>query len=376
MKIIADHYIPFLKGVLEPKAEVVYANGSDIIASQISDANALLIRTRTFCTPSLLENSKVRFIGTATIGTDHIDKDFCHLNNIEVVSAPGCNSASVAHYVASALFWYAKNQNVDLSRLCIGVIGAGNIGSKVIDFCRALGMNVLVNDPPRARLESEFIMHSIDEICEKADVITFHVPLIKNGNLKTRHLADTAFFSKLKSAQLVINTSRGEVIESSALKSHLNSNPHFNAIIDVWENEPFPDEDLINCCYIATPHIAGYSQDGKANGTAAVVRALSEHFELGLDSWYPENIPFNLNSEITMDAKNSDLINILELFYLYTYPIFEDSERFKSRISDFELLRGNYPIRRDPSYYTLNLLNTGQKLLEVIKKINIRLKNQ
>ncbi|MDP3582352.1 MAG: 4-phosphoerythronate dehydrogenase, partial [Ignavibacteria bacterium] len=299
IKIVADDKIPFLKGVLEPFADVIYLPPKEISRETVKDADALLVRTRTKCNADLLENLSVKFIATATIGFDHIDGAYCDANKIRWMSAPGCNSSSVQQYIASALVTIAANKKFKLSDKTIGIVGVGNVGSKVEKLASALGMKVLLNDPPRARKEGGEKFVSLDELVEKSDIITFHVPLNKAGVDKTFHLADEKFFEKFNKSKIMINSSRGEVVETNALKLAVKDGSVSDLVLDVWENEPNIDSELLELTDIATPHIAGYSADGKANGTAICVNALSEYFNLGLEkNWYPKEIPNPVNSSI------------------------------------------------------------------------------
>ncbi|MCW8848857.1 MAG: 4-phosphoerythronate dehydrogenase, partial [Melioribacteraceae bacterium] len=242
IKIVADDKIPFLKGVLEPFVQVEYFPGSKISSEKIIDADALIIRTRTKCNKDLLEGTNVKLITTATIGTDHIDVEYCEQNNIKWINAPGCNSTSVMQYITSALLSLAEKQNFILSDKTIGIVGVGNVGSKIKKIAETLGMNVLVNDPPRERLEGGNEFSNLEILKSESDIITFHVPLIREGIDKTYHLADETFFNQLTKKLIIINSSRGEVIKTSALKDSVSKGKISNIVLDVWENEP--DIDL------------------------------------------------------------------------------------------------------------------------------------
>jgi len=373
MKIVADDKIPFLKGALEPFAEIVYLPGSKINPSDVSDADALIIRTRTKCTKELLQNSRVAFIGTSTIGFDHIDIDYCNSNGINWTNAPGCNADSVEQYVSASLLYWARMQKINLKTLTIGIVGVGNVGSRVAKTCKLLGMQVLLNDPPRARNEGSEEFTDLNEICEKADIISFHVPLTPKGVYKTMHLVDDSFLSKTKKDVLIINTCRGEVTSTKALLKAINNKSIQAPIIDCWENEPQINLELLEKCFLATPHIAGYSQDGKANGTQQIIMALSRHFNLSIRDWEPENIPNPDNPEIIINSKNKSDQAILTEAVLHTYPIWEDDKRLRDNPSIFEKLRGDYPIRREYKAYKVksekqSIINKlGFKQLTTIK---------
>ena len=229
----------------------------------VKDADALIIRTRTRCNRELLEGSKVKFIATATIGFDHIDAEYCREADITWTNAPGCNSASVAQYLQSSLILLQTLKGINLPEVTIGIIGVGNVGSKVAKVAQELGMRVLLNDLPREDKEGKQGFSSLQTLAEECDILTFHVPLYKEGRYKTCHLADDAFFQSLKRKPVIINTSRGEIIETGALLNALDTGLVSDAIIDVWENEPAINLTLLDKVFLGTPHIAGYSADGK-----------------------------------------------------------------------------------------------------------------
>lgn len=378
IKIIVDNKIPFLRGVLEPFADILYLSPKEINNETVKDADALIIRTRTKCNAGLLENSKVKFIATATIGFDHIDSSYCGLNNIKWVSSPGCNSSSVHQYIASALVTLAERKKINLADKTIGIVGVGNVGSKIEKFARAIGMNVMLCDPPRQRNEGNSNFISLNELVEKSDIITFHVPLNRNGEDKTYHLADEKFIQKFNSSKIIINSSRGEVVETSALKNALKNGLVSSAVLDVWESEPNIDEELLSLVDLATPHIAGYSADGKANGTAMSVNALVKYFNLELaNDWYPNEIPAAGNSIIIdYDCDKLSEQEIISKVILHTYKIAEDDNRLRESVQTFEKQRGEYPVRREFHNYSLDLKNcseaTKEKLYQIgFKKINI-----
>ena len=369
MKIVVDDKIPFLKGVLESYAEVIYLPGKKISREYVHDAEALLIRTRTNCSETLLEGSSVRFIGTATIGFDHIDTEYCRQRNIAWTNAPGCNSSSVNQYIAAALLKLQKDHGFVLKDKTIGIIGVGNVGSKVEKFARAIGMNVLLNDPPRARKEGASGFVTVNNILNESDIITLHVPLNVSGEDATYHLINEDLMGKLNRKIWIFNSSRGEVCDSSVLKRALKEGLFCGAVIDVWENEPDIDLELLTQTYIATPHIAGYSTDGKANGTAMVVNSLSRFFKLPLTDWYPDDIPTPENPLIEINCKGKDHAEILREAVIHSYDIAFDDANLRSSPSDFEKLRGDYRLRREFHAYIVKLSggdDSARKLLEDI----------
>ncbi len=369
MKIVADHKIPFLKGALEGVAELVYLPGHAIGPNDVSQADALIVRTRTRCDKALLEGSKVSFIASATIGFDHIDTTYCETHHIKWTNAPGCNANSVKQYMASALAFIIQQTGKRLDELTIGIIGAGHVGSRVHALASSLGMGTLVNDPPRARNEGPNGFVSLDNLLEEADIITMHTPLNKEGLDKTLHLADKTFFERIKKGAWFINTSRGEVADTEALLYALSTNHLGGAVIDVWEHEPHISEALLEQAAITTPHIAGYSADGKANGTTMSVRAVSKHFNLGRDDWSPSSIPDAAHMSLRLDSQGMSCEQLFIRLASHTYDIQADSDKLKYSPQTFEKQREDYPVRREPEAYRLKLLHADPSHEEIAKAL-------
>jgi erythronate-4-phosphate dehydrogenase len=374
MKIIADDKIPFLKGVLEPYAEVVYVPGKLINRDLLMDSDAMLIRTRTKCTENLLEGTKVRFIGTATIGFDHIDTKYCNRKNITWTNAPGCNSYSVQQYIAAALFRISSECHFDLKGKTLGIIGVGNVGSKVENLARLLGMKVLLNDPPRARLEGRKNFRNLNTLLAESDIVTVHVPLNMAGEDYTYHLFNENSFKKIKKGAWFLNTSRGEVNDTIALKNALQEGRLSGAVIDVWENEPDIDAELLHQVLVGTPHIAGYSTDGKANGTSMVVNALNKYFNISSGNWYPENIPLPASPVIYIDCDEKSEEDIIREAVIYTYNIEDENSRFRLSLRDFEKLRGEYPLRREFTSYTVELKGGTGHVRQILSGLGFRIR--
>lgn len=346
MKVIVDNKIPYIKEAIEKIAdEVVYTPGKDFTPTLVKDADALIIRTRTHCTEALLEGSKVKFIATATIGFDHIDTEYCHRAGIRWTNAPGCNSASVAQYIQSSLLLLQKERGVRLKELTIGIVGVGNVGAKVAAVAHDFGMRVLLNDLPRAEKEGSNDFTSLETMAQECDILTFHVPLYKEGKYKTYHLANETFFRSLKRKPIIINTSRGEVIKTKAMSQALKDGLIADAVIDVWEHEPEIDLDLLNRVFIGTPHIAGYSADGKANATRMSLDALCQHF--GIEADYKITAPMPENSQLEAGSYEAALLEI--------YNPERDSKALKSQPECFEQLRGDYPLRREKEAYEITI---------------------
>lgn len=374
MKVIADDKIPFLKGVLESEGiEVTYLAGAKTTADDVAAADALITRTRTKCNETLLENSAVKFIATATIGFDHIDTDYVEKKGIHWTNAPGCNSSSVAQYLTSLLLNLAVKHNFSLAGKVLGVVGAGYVGKKVAAVGKALGMEVLLNDPPRARAEGSENFVDLSVIAAKADIITIHVPLEFEGIDKTFHLADRDFLAQLNNQQFLINASRGEVVDNIALREALKAKSIAGAVLDVWENEPEIDLELLKLLDYATPHIAGYSTDGKANGTSMSVNALAKFFNLSerLQKWYPETVPVPEKTVIECPA-NGSLEEKLLYVVSQSYNIADDTNRLRNTPQEFEKLRGNYPLRREFGIFTV--VNADKLCAEILSKLGFQLK--
>ncbi|MDR1681667.1 MAG: 4-phosphoerythronate dehydrogenase [Prevotellaceae bacterium] len=336
MKIIIDTHIPFVRGVLEPYADVVYAAGEDIRAATVGDADALLVRTRTRCDAALLAGSPVRFIASATIGTDHIDLEYCRRQGIVPYAAAGCNAAAVAQYVVSVWAAMAYKTGMNIRRSVVGIVGAGHVGRRVEAAARALGMTVLLNDPPREAREGPAAFVSLDELLAHADIVTLHVPLTP----ATRGMADAAFFNRMKPGAAFINTSRGEVIDEAALLRY-RARMRFLAL-DVWSHEPAIDRALLNAADIGTPHIAGYSIQGKCNAVTMTVRALAGFFGIDALRTFSAQAP---EKPVTIAAAGigDDLYALLSPLY----PVFDDSAQLHAHPQLFEQLRNCYRLRNE-----------------------------
>lgn len=314
--IVIDRDIPFIAGAFEPWFDVRYLSGRDIGPADVRAAVALVIRTRTRCDASLLEGSSVRLIATATIGTDHIDLPYCAMRGIAVASAPGCNTAAVAQYVAVAL----HALDFDHPGKTLGIIGVGHVGTKVAEAARRAGLQVLLNDPPRAAAEGPATFTPLPDLLAQSDIVTLHIPLWPEN----RDFADAAFFAAMKPGASLINASRGEVLDEEAL---LAARGRLGKLVfDVWKHEPDINRDLLAAADIATPHIAGYSIQGKINGTQAVVRAVGEAFGIA---------PLQ-----RFEIRNVELPE-------EPYAIFADDSALRCNPEAFESLRSDYRYRND-----------------------------
>lgn len=342
MKIVIDEKIPFLKDMLQNLGyDVLSKAGTEISRADVADAEALFVRTRTKCNSDLLEGSSVRFIGTATIGYDHIDSDYCRKNGIVWKNASGCNAGAVLQYVQSVVYEWTS----DVKGLSIGIVGVGEIGSRVAEWAKGVGMIVYKNDPPKAMQGMKDLV-SLEEIAEKCDIITFHPTLEREGDFPTFHLADRTFFDSLKKCGLLINASRGEVVDNVALLDALNESKVAAAALDVWENEPSISHELLEKAFVATPHIAGYSAEGKMNATAMVLDAFFEFMGKNEAMCLPQ-LPEPENV-IVMASDERDA-------FLSIYSPLADTALLKNNPDDFENLRNGYRLRREPSAYKIVL---------------------
>ena len=337
-KIVIDDKIPYIKETISKLTNrAVYIPGNMIGNDDIRDADALIIRTRTHCDAQLLKGSNVKFVATATIGYDHIDTNFMEQAGIKWINCPGCNASSVAQYIDAVLTLIKTEKHIDIQKQTIGIVGCGHVGRKVVEVARRKGMNILICDPPRSDAEGEKGFVSMEQIAKEADIITFHVPLTKEGRYPTYHLANETLFDSLSKRPIIINSSRGAVVDNEALLYAINYNKVKDAVIDTWENEPNINKELLKRVWIGTPHIAGYSADGKTNADNMVISALCDFFSLPKQpAICPPEIP---NADLC--PKNEDERT------LFFYNPIPESNKLKLEPEKFEWFRNNYPLRRE-----------------------------
>jgi erythronate-4-phosphate dehydrogenase len=342
MKIIVDDKIPYIEEAIRQIADdVIFVSGKDFTPKLIGNADVLIVRTRTHCNRELLEGSRIQLIVTATAGYDHIDTEYCRQTGIAWSHAAGCNSSSVAQYVQSSLLILQQIRKIALEKLTIGIVGVGNVGTQVADKARKAGMRVLINDLPRQEKEGISKFTNLTTIARECDIITFHTPLYKEGKYKTYHLADEMFFRSLRRCPVIINTSRGEVVDADALLNALDTGMVSDAVIDVWEGEPAINRTLLEKAVIATPHIAGYSADGKANATRMSLQAICKHS--GIAASFEVTPPSPENTIIHAKTHEEALLKI------YNPQI--DSDALKANAEQFEKFREEYPLRREEQAY-------------------------
>lgn len=374
MKIVCDNKIPFIRGVFEPWAEVVYLPGAETTPAVVRDADAVVTRTRTRCDAALLAGSSVRVVASATIGYDHIDTAWCEAHGILWRNAPGCNSSSVKQYIAAVLCTLARRHGLRLDALTLGVVGVGNVGSKVAEAAALLGMRVLLCDPPRARAEGAEGFVDLDTLVAQSDIVTLHVPLSREGEDATSHLFDEARLAAMRPDQFLINSSRGPVVDGAALRAALQAKALRGAVLDVWEGEPEPDRALMALLDIATPHIAGYSADGKANGTRMSVRTVAAVLGLPLADWRPADIPAPAQPlDFVVDPSGKSRQEVLSEAILHTYDILADDRALRAHPERFEQLRGDYPVRREPTAFTLQLQGGDPALADALAALGFHI---
>ena len=363
MKVIVDDAIPFIDNRISEEVEVVRLPGKDINREVVKDADALIVRTRTKCNESLLKDSKVRLVATATIGTDHIDTKWCEANGIKVKSSPGCNAPGVAQYVLAALL----ESGFDIKSQTLGIIGYGNVGHVLVNWAKEMGIKTLISDAPREKAGFNDVNYlPLEEVLTQSDAVTLHVPLTTSGEYPTKYMIGERELNLMKHGAILINSSRGGVVKESDLKNKLNRG-EVKAIIDVWENEPSIDPELVSLCHLATAHIAGYSEEGKRRATKMVLTALSE--ELGIEvntRNLVEEPPVSMVSRFGNDVsgegnlskkleseemkKSIEFSGISPELILKSYSPSSDSLKLKSSVSSFEHLRNTYSYRHEPLY--------------------------
>ena len=377
MKLIVDENIAYAVEAFSQFGNLKLVNGRSISNYDIMGADVLIVRSITRVDEKLLAGSKVQFVGTATIGTDHIDLDYLLERNIKFADAKGCNADSVAEYVFTALLKVASENKITLIDKTIGVVGIGNIGSRVIRIAQSLGMNVLKNDPPleRAGIGKNYV--SLDEIL-KADIITFHVPLNNNGIDKSYHLLNDNNLNRIKEKSIIINTSRGPVIDNKALLEETNKKI-FLLVLDVWEEEPLVNLNLLNAAKVGSAHIAGYSFEGKVNGTKMIYNALCNHLKVKPD-WMPK-LPAIDITELALPEGKSDEEK-LHMLFSSIYSIEEDDSRLrkissysnKEQGAYFDKLRKTYLIRREFNNFTILLSESDKHLKAFLESLRFKIK--
>ncbi len=353
MKIIADENIPCVEQAFASLGEVSLLPGRGMQPEQVRDADILLVRSVTAVDQRLLEGSSVRFVGSATIGFDHVDRAYLQQQGIGFATAPGCNAVSAAEYVVAALLVMAQRKDFDLKDKTVGIIGCGNVGSRVRSKLAVLGMRCVVNDPPLQAQGGHDDFVSLDEVLQ-ADVITVHVPYIRDGLYPTHHLIDALEMQKLQPDALFINTSRGAVTDNRALNNLLAERNDLSVVLDVWEGEPAINTELLERVDLGTPHIAGYSLDGKLRGTEMIYQAACEYFGQPGQWRAADNLP---EGAVIEPGETEDVSVVVQLRTAVSgcYDICADDARLRDMLAlpadeqpaYFDRLRKEYPVRRE-----------------------------
>ena len=383
MKIVADANIPFVEECFSSIAEVTVVGGRDMTPGVVSEADALLVRSITQVNEQLLAGSSVRFVGTATIGFDHVDRDYLDAQHIGFASAPGSNANSAAEYIIAALLHVGQKHGIRLEGKSIGVVGVGNVGGRVARKCEALGMRVLRNDPPLQRQTGSPIYVPLAAL-QDCDFITFHTPLTRDGIDKTFHLADEAFFSSLKEGAVVLNASRGAVVDSQALAAAIDDDHVGPVVLDVWEHEPNIDIELLERVALGSPHIAGYSFDGKIAGLIMIYRAVCEYFGLEPQREAADFLPAPEVPEIDLGAVPDEDEAALAQAVQRVYSVQRDDADLRpvagkpveKRGAFFDALRKSYPVRREFQNTTVTVEEPGGAVVRKLLGIGFKVKGR
>lgn len=381
MKIVCSSSMPYVEEAFMTLGQPVVLGGRSISPADVHDARVLAIRSTTKVNQALLDDSAVQFVGTATIGIDHMDIEYLEKNGIGWCYSPGCNADSVAEYIAAALLCLADRHGLNLQNMTLGVIGVGNVGRRVVRKGAALGMTVLQNDLPRQREEDggrEARFVSLDRVLAEADIVTMHVPLTHAGPDATYHLADAAFFDRIKEGAIFINSARGAIMDTDALLAAMERGTVAHAVIDTWESEPDIRPDLLRRVDIGTPHIAGYSFDGKVKGTLMVYEAACR-FLGALPSWSPDKlVPPPPVPHATVSLADKSRESALWRLVRRIYDIVSDDAALRSGASGglpthFDDLRKSYPIRREFRFTEVTVDESAQALRRTITALGFPL---
>lgn len=350
MIIVADNTVPYLKGVAEAFAEVRYIDSAEFTHERVKEADALIVRSIDKCSRELLHDTNIKLITTATIGFDHIDIHYCDEAGIKWTNAPGCNADSVAQYVLASLIVTARKTGESLEGKTLGIVGVGHVGSRLERLAKAYGLNVLRNDPPRALAEKDGSFVDLETIAREADIISFHTPLTKEGDFPTYHLANREFFRQLRKKPWFINSCRGAVHDTDALLEAKKEGLVSEMIIDCWEKEPKIDRELLSLSTLASPHIAGFSADGKANGTRMCLEAIGRFFNQKIEKIGLVAPPPPAQPVIDLDLFEGERI---EEAILTSFNPLKIDKALREAPEKFEWFRNHYDHPREFGAYTI-----------------------
>lgn len=375
MLIVADENIPLVDAFFAEFGEIRRLPGRQITRADVHDADVLLVRSVTKVDRDLLEGSAVRFVGTCTIGTDHLALDYFHQEGIQWSSAPGCNARGVVDYVLGSLLTLAEIEGADLNQRTYGVVGAGEVGGRLINVLKGLGFNVLVCDPPRQAAEGGDYV-SLEQIIERCDVISLHTPLDKSAENATWHLLDQQRLNQLKHGTWLINASRGPVIDNNALREVLTRREDLQAVLDVWEAEPQVDVELADLCVLATPHIAGYSLDGKQRGTAQIYQAVCDFLGQEAVIKLADLLPAPWLAKVELSADSDPAWALATVCRGVYDPRRDDADFRRSLVGTvqeqklaFDALRKHYPVRREIEGLQVRIEGESQGLTQMVKAL-------
>ena len=369
MKIVCSSSVLLGEEAFSTLGDVVVIREQQINNETLKDADVLIARSGIRINRDLMEGTSVGFAGSPVSGTDHIDAEYLNEMAIAWCAASGCNANSVSEYVISALLYLTHRHGLILSGKTLGVIGVGNIGERVAQKAEALNMNVLKNDPPRKAATGDERFVSLRETLEGSDIVTLHVPLSTVEPYATYRMADYGFFEKIKPGALFINTSRGDVVDSDALQLAMDRGVILQAALDVWENEPVISKKLLDIVDIGTPHIAGYSYEGKLNGTRMVYRELCNYLEVK-PVWEPPQS--RTGNTLEIDALGGTDEEVLWEVVRMAYDVDADSRCFKAGASSIPLSMGeqfiqyrrNYPYRKGFADQPVKMINAEKALAD------------
>ena len=377
MKIVADENIPYVKEAFASLGEITTLPGRSMAQKDLENAEILLVRSVTQVNEQLLKNTAVKYVASATIGFDHLDAEYLKKRGIPWATSPGCNATAAAEYVVTALFHIASVKKVSLNNMTAGIIGCGNVGSRVKQRLTALGINCIINDPPLQERESHQDFVKLEEALG-ADIITLHVPLEQSGNHPTHHLLNQQNLSRINNKSILINTSRGSVIDNAALLNHLQHNP-LTTVLDVWEGEPTILPELLDACILGTPHIAGYSLDGRVRGTEMIYQACCEYLNVET-SWQAESILNKVENNVINLCELEDIDSSIQQALLHVYKIVADDQTLRNtmplteaqRGNAFDQLRRNYPLRREFACYTATINPRQREFSEALHALGFK----
>ncbi|SER72687.1 erythronate-4-phosphate dehydrogenase [Vreelandella subterranea] len=377
MKVVIDAHIPAADACFGAFGTLERVPGREIGAAEVADADALIVRSVTQVNQALLANSRVGFVGTCTIGTDHVDQTFLEEQGIGFASAPGCNAGAVVDYVLSSLLTLAEREGWALRERSVGVLGVGNVGSRLLSRLKALGISVLACDPPRAEQEGAHGFTDLDELIARCDVLCLHTPLVASGAHATQHLLNAQRINELTPGSVLLNAGRGDCVDGLALRSRLAGQGDITAVLDVWEQEPAIDANLHDLATLATPHIAGHSLDGKLRGSWMIHQALAAHLgqpsSLGFDELCPPPALKRLTLEQALPVEDA-----LRLCARAVYDVRRDHDTLHRQVRQsgmakgFDHCRANYPLRREFATLEVQLKGAASVLIEPLSAAGFR----